>query len=91
MDAENVALALRFANYRAIYPHVNGDAKYVESFKLLLRHIQQSDVDPAHRKSYIDVVKAQLTHLELRYFFFVALAYKTMERRMRRGGSASAW
>jgi hypothetical protein len=77
MDAENVALALRCAAQTIErYTHVNSDAKYVESFKLLLRHIQQSDVDPAHRKFYIDVVKAQLTHLELRYFFFIALACK---------------
>ncbi|WP_426400984.1 hypothetical protein ACN9M1_27810 (plasmid) [Ralstonia sp. R-29] len=72
---EAVKAALTFAHYRAIYTHLQRHARYVESFKLLLRHIHESDVDGREKAFYLEVVRAQLTYLELRYIFLVALAH----------------
>lgn len=75
LPVEDVKAALTFAHYRAIYTHLQRHARYVESFKLLLRHIHESDVDGREKAFYLDVVQAQLTYLELRYIFLIALAH----------------
>ncbi|MGF6770636.1 hypothetical protein P3T18_003115 [Paraburkholderia sp. GAS199] len=75
IDAGSVHLALRFAHYRAIYLNMHRHARYVESFKLLLRHVEAVGVDPEERQFYLDVVRAQLTYIELRYLFYIALGH----------------
>ena len=75
LPVDEVKDALNFAHYRAIYTHLQRHARYVESFKLLLRHIHESDVDGREKEFYLDVVRAQLTYLELRYIFLIALAH----------------
>ncbi|HHV7525802.1 TPA: hypothetical protein ACUNF5_007399 [Burkholderia orbicola] len=75
LPVEDVKAALTFAHFRAIYTHLPRHARYVESFKLLLRHIHESNVDGREKEFYMDVLQAQLTYLELRYIFLIALAH----------------
>lgn len=71
---------LHLRNFKIVATEINPQARLVDTFEVLLDHMVQGAPDHLLIKPYQDLVFAQITFLECRYFFLVALSHSSRAR-----------
>lgn len=71
---------LHFRNFKIVGTEINPQARLVDTFEVLLEHMVRGAPDHLLIDSYRDLVFAQITFLECRYFFLVALSHPSRLR-----------
>ncbi|MDP3699346.1 MAG: hypothetical protein Q8R72_00410 [Hylemonella sp.] len=71
---------LHFRNFKIVATEINPQARLVDTFEVLLEHMVSGAPDHLLIKAYKDLVFAQITFLECRYFFLVALSHPSRGR-----------
>lgn len=71
---------LHFRNFKIVATEINPQARLVDTFEVLLEHMVRGAPDHLLINAYKDLVFAQITFLECRYFFLVALSYPSRAR-----------
>lgn len=67
---------LYFRNFKILAFEIDRQGRLVETLKVLLRHLVYAVPPHVPVKSYCELVGSQLTHVEVSYFFLVALTFK---------------
>lgn len=65
-----------FRNFKVISVEIERQGRLVDTFTVLLRHLVYGAPEHMLIQPYCELVQAQLTHVEMSYFFLVALAFK---------------
>lgn len=55
----------------------NRQTRVIESFKALLRHLEQQGPAEMNRDEYRRIISSQITYIEATYFFFISLGVKS--------------
>lgn len=71
---------LHFRNFKIVGAEIHPQARLVDTFEVLLEHMVRGAPDHFLIDSYRELVFAQITFLECRYFFLVALAHPSRVR-----------
>lgn len=64
-------------NFRNINFSLNRQTRVIESFKALLRHLEQQGPSEMNRDEYRRIINSQITYIEATYFFFISLGIKS--------------
>lgn len=64
-------------NFRNINFSLNRQTRVIESFKALLRHLEQQGPAEMNRDEYRRIISSQITYIEATYFFFISLGVKS--------------
>ncbi|WP_312791179.1 hypothetical protein [Diaphorobacter nitroreducens] len=67
---------LYFRNFKILAFEIDRQGRLVETLKVLLRHLVYAVPPHVSIKPYCDLVGSQLTHVEISYFYLVALTFK---------------
>lgn len=67
---------LYFRNFKILAFEIDRQGRLVETLKVLLRHLVYAVPPHVPTKAYCDLVGSQLTHVEVSYFYLVALTFK---------------
>lgn len=71
---------LHFRNFKIVATEIHPQARLVDTFEVLLEHMVHGAPDHLLIKTYKELVFAQITFLECRYFFLVALSHTSRGR-----------
>jgi hypothetical protein len=71
---------LHFRNFKIVSAEINPQGRLVDTFEILLEHMVHGAPSHLLTKAYRDIVFAQVTYIETRYFFLVALAISNRSR-----------
>jgi predicted CopG family antitoxin len=71
---------LHFRNFKIVGTEINPQARLVDTFEVLLDHMVSGAPDHFLINTYKELVFAQITFLECRYFFLVALSHPSRAR-----------
>lgn len=71
---------LHFRNFKIVGTEIHPQARLVDTFEVLLEHMVRGAPDHLLIDSYKELVFAQITFLEGRYFFLVALSHPSRAR-----------
>lgn len=71
---------LHFRNFKIVATEINPQARLVDTFEVLLEHMVNGAPNHLLINTYRDLVFAQITFLECRYFFLVALSHPNRNR-----------
>lgn len=71
---------LHFRNFKIVGAEINPQARLVDTFEVLLEHMVRGAPDHLLIDAYRELVFAQITFLECRYFFLVALSHPSRAR-----------
>lgn len=71
---------LHYRNFKIVGTEIQLQARLVDTFEVLLEHMLQGMPDHLLINSYRNLVFAQITFLECRYFFLVALSHTSRSR-----------
>lgn len=71
---------LHFRNFKIVGAEINPQTRLVDTFEVLLEHMVRGAPDHLLIDTYRKLVFAQITFLECRYFFLVALAHPSRAR-----------
>jgi hypothetical protein len=66
---------LHFRNFKIVATEIHPQSRLVDTFEVLLEHMVHGAPDHLLSNSYKELVFAQITFLECRYFFLVALSH----------------
>jgi len=64
---------LYYRNFWHLNYGLNRQGRLLDTFKALLRHLEDGTPKDVDREEYRRIVLSQITHIEISYFFFVAL------------------
>ena len=67
---------LYFRNFKILSVEIDRQARLIETLKVLLRHLVYRAPSHISLEPYKALVFSQITHVEISYFFLVALAFK---------------
>jgi hypothetical protein len=67
---------LYFRNFKILSVEIDRQGRLTETLGVLLRHLVYGAPAHLNAKPYCELVSAQLTHVEVSYFFLVALTFK---------------
>ncbi|HTN66958.1 MAG TPA: hypothetical protein VL051_12335 [Burkholderiaceae bacterium] len=67
---------LYLRNFKILSVEIYRQGRLTETLRVLLRHLVYNAPAHLNTKSYCELVGAQLTHVEVSYFFLVALTFK---------------
>ncbi|WP_342116530.1 hypothetical protein [Pseudoduganella sp. OTU4001] len=73
---------LHFRNFKIVGAEIHPQARLIDTLEVLLEHVVNGASDSRLIKTYKDLLWAQFTFIECRYFFFVALS-RTNRARLR--------
>lgn len=71
---------LHYRNFKIVGAEINPQARLVDTFEVLLEHVVNGAPDKLLINTYKALVFAQITFLECRYFFLVALSHPSRSR-----------
>lgn len=71
---------LQFRNFKIVATEIHPQARLVDTFEVLLDHMLRGAPDHLLIDTYRELVLAQITYLECRYFFLVALSHPSRIR-----------
>lgn len=71
---------IHFRNFKIVGTEIHPQARLVDTFEVLLEHMVRGAPDHLLIDAYKDLVFAQMTFLECRYFFLVALSHPSRTR-----------
>ena len=71
---------LHYRNFKIVAVEIHPQARLVDTFEVLLEHMCRGAPDHLLINAYRDLVFAQITFLESRYFFLVALSHTNRMR-----------
>lgn len=71
---------LHFRNFKIVATEIHPQARLVDTFEVLLEHMVRGAPDHLLIGAYKELVFAQITFLECRYFFLVALSHPSRAR-----------
>lgn len=71
---------LHFRNFKIVGAEINPQARLVDTFEVLLEHMVRGAPEHLLINAYRELVFAQITFLESRYFFLVALSHPVRAR-----------
>lgn len=71
---------LHFRNFKIVGTEIHPQARLVDTFEVLLAHLLSGAPDHLLIHTYRELVFAQITFLECRYFFLVALSHPSRGR-----------
>ncbi|WP_031438378.1 hypothetical protein [Methylobacter tundripaludum] len=71
---------LQFRNFKIVATEIHPQARLVDTFEVLLEHMLRGAPDHLLINAYRELVFAQITFLECRYFFLVALSHPSRAR-----------
>ena len=71
---------LHFRNFKIVGTEIHPQARLVDTFEVLLEHMVRGAPDHFLINAYKELVFAQVTFLECRYFFLVALSHPSRAR-----------
>lgn len=71
---------LHYRNFKIVGTEIHPQARLVDTFEVLLEHMVRGAPDHLLIDAYRELVFAQLTFLECRYFFLVALSHPSRAR-----------
>lgn len=66
---------LYFRNFKILAVEIDRQGRLTETLKVLLRHLVYGAPAHLNTKSYCELVGAQLTYVEVSYFFLIALTF----------------
>jgi hypothetical protein len=68
---------LYFRNFKILTVELDRQGRLINTLKVLLGHIVEGAPEPASVEAYRNLVLAQLTYVEVSYFFLVALTFES--------------
>ena len=68
---------LHFRNFKIVATEIHPQARLVDTFEVLLEHVVRGAPDHLLINTYKNLVFAQITFIECRYFFLVALSHSS--------------
>ena len=71
---------LHFRNFKIVGTEIHPQARLVDTFEVLLEHVVRGAPDHLLSSTYKELVFAQITFLEVRYFFLVALSHPSRKK-----------
>lgn len=71
---------LHFRNFKIVGTEIHPQARLIDTFEVLLEHMVRGAPDHLLINAYRELVFAQITFLECRYFFLVALSHPSRAR-----------
>lgn len=71
---------LHFRNFKIVGTEIHSQTRLIDTFEVLLEHMLRGAPDHLLINAYRDLVFAQITFFECRYFFLVALSHPSRER-----------
>lgn len=71
---------LQFRNFKIVATEIHPQARLVDTFEVLLEHLLRGAPNHLLIDAYKELVFAQITFLECRYFFLVALSHPSRSR-----------
>lgn len=71
---------LHYRNFKIVAAEILPQARLVDTFEVLLKHMYDGAPDHLLIDTYRDLVFAQITYIESRYFFLVALSHTSRSR-----------
>ena len=71
---------LHFRNFKIVATEIHPQARLVDTFEVLLEHMLRGAPDHLLIDAYRELVFAQITFIECRYFFLVALSHPSRSR-----------
>ncbi len=75
-DDEELLDYLYFRNFKILSTELDRQGRLVDTLKVLLRHLVCEAPEHTLIKPYCDLICAQLTSIEVSYFFLISLAFK---------------
>lgn len=76
-DDEDFLDYLYFRNFKILSVEIDRQGRLIQTLKVLLRHLVNGAPDHVVIDPYCDMVCAQITHVEVSYFFLIALAFSS--------------
>src|SRR5690606_34922736 len=68
-----------YRNFKILSVEISRQRRLTETFKVLLRHLIYKVPTHLEISPFLDLVSSQLTHIEISYFFLIALTFDNEE------------
>lgn len=67
---------LYFRNFKILTVEIDRQGRLTETLRVLLRHLVYGTPAHLNTKSYCELISSQFTHIEISYFFLIALTFE---------------